>query len=112
MYEVTAINWVTGAVWFKDCPDYAGNIFLCEFLLFTGLKDKNGKESFESDLVSFPDGVYKIQWNTIRTGFFMRRNDRKGTTHFRDMEEISEGEVIGNIFENPDLLTGRKCKEG
>lgn len=80
----------------------------------TGLKDKNGKEIFEGDIVK-----YKIGWNTFTEevaydknfgGFGVR--DAKADIIFtfgEVFEDIDKSflEVIGNIYDNPELLEGK-----
>lgn len=80
---------------------------------FTGLNDKNGKECFEGDIVktsyhSYDDGedyegIYKVGFNDggfilqdIKTGEFRSTVSHNTETH---------NEIIGNIYENPELLT-------
>jgi uncharacterized phage protein (TIGR01671 family) len=74
---------------------------------YTGLKDKNGKEIYEGDLVLYrksADGFVKrwsekpveIIWNEKKAGF-----DFKGS--FNGLI-YSEYEVVGNIKENKDLV--------
>ena len=66
---------------------------------YTGLKDKNGKKIFEGDIVKSKYGVFKskVEWNDSFCGFFPFCNNDTGI--FAD-----ECEVIGNIYENKELL--------
>lgn len=88
---------------------------------FTGLKDKNGKEVFDGDVVKahrfgFDGNETDIEFNgTIKyrpdgACFVISANDGdilvKDTTHF----EEPCIEVIGNIYENPELLPNHKTE--
>ena len=68
---------------------------------YTGLKDKNGKKIFEGDIVKSKYGVFKskVEWNDSFCGFLPFCNNDTGI--FAD-----ECEVIGNIYENKELLEG------
>jgi uncharacterized phage protein (TIGR01671 family) len=65
---------------------------------YTGLKDKNGKEIYEGDIVKTRKGGHKIIVEFIR-GKFEPFDDSGEYGHFAE-----ECEVIGNIYENPELL--------
>ena len=69
----------------------------------TGLTDKNGKRIWENDIVELPDeNVYfKCEWEKDTARFVL--NGDRFTVDFDDYREY-EVEVIGNIFDNADLL--------
>lgn len=75
---------------------------------FTGLKDKNGKEIYKGDVVSWGDG-----WNNYKSSIVFEngafresrfKNTLEEICHYWDNGKYIECEVIGNIYENPELL--------
>lgn len=81
---------------------------------YTGIKDKNGKKIFEGDIVSFDDcsesteacygegfiNCGEVFYSAQSLSFFI--SNRQSV----DMEDVLYGEieVIGNIYDNPELL--------
>jgi len=91
----------------------------CKLMQFTGLYDKNGKEIYEGDhirvfgFITNPRTKDKIPYNataTVKYGeniacFLYLVDDSNVWSNFRYTK--SDGldyEVIGNIYENPELL--------
>ncbi|MDO4605237.1 MAG: YopX family protein [Helcococcus sp.] len=77
-----------------------------ELMQSTGLKDKNGKEIFEGDIVEVSKGFTKIICYSVNEGNWKLRpaNKQGACSYFSNYENTAEWEIIGNIYENPELL--------
>ena len=73
---------------------------------FTGLKDKNSKKIFEGDIIEMNEsgGDYCLGSVFFYKGSFVV-NENAGIDEFSELgNNANYFEVIGNIFENPELL--------
>ncbi len=86
------------------------------FMQFTGLKDKNGKEIYEGDVVrvyehTFSPYDFIVEFSEVNycwwlTGVITREDGTSFQSYsFSNLNGFqSDCEVIGNIYENEDLL--------
>jgi uncharacterized phage protein (TIGR01671 family) len=76
-----------------------------EFMQYTGLKDKHGREIYEGDVVEYNlMGEHvrgAVSWSAVEAAF-VKGTGRQGV---KDLSSyMTSTVVIGNIYENPELL--------
>lgn len=72
----------------------------------TELKDKNNKEIYDGDILQFKNGtIMYVAWDE-EYGEFILQKSVNGNLKFQDIThwDRKEREIIGNIFENKELL--------
>ena len=93
-------------------PEYASDLYTFEIdektiCQYTGMTDKNNNKIWENDVVEyrdFTDEKYVVVWETSKAMF---EHQQYGCS-IMNFDELSgmDVEVIGNIFDNPELLKG------
>ncbi len=92
-----------------------------KLMQYTGLKDKNGRDIYEGDIISIKadylsefnsESILPCEIVAFEDGAF-GTYDKKRTlfVSFKEMIDKSDGiefEIIGNVFENPELLESAK----
>lgn len=115
MYNPDEVMVGDGNIWIIDEDSVAGDWIVnndIHLMQSTGLKDKNGKEIFEGDILTNGIDIVDVR-NHETLGFYTLVNGREvffgHETSIEEFEEDIEGfteiaEILGNIYENPELL--------
>lgn len=84
--------------WVEVDPDTIGQ--------YTGLKDKDGREIFEGDIIKESTGTCLVVWVQPLASFALRRDGWMYDHYFQEGVFSDDVEVIGNIHDNPELMKG------
>lgn len=92
-------------VWYGGFGEFLGDQSY-EVMQYTGLKDKNGKEIYEGDIVKaiISGGTTKVEYVNDLAGFNPWANSIVYAGRQSFINPSEEIEVIGNIYSNPELL--------
>ena len=106
-----------GKFWYWSLPDTFDNDYV-DFLdwetvgQYTELKDKNGREIFEGDILKRGDTTDEVIFK--EGAFCIKFYSKNYKSHYiKTMQEalsygINRWEIIGNVYENPELLLNKK----
>ena len=109
MVEVESIHFKGNAVYLiSKYLRLVANLDETELMQFTGQKDMNGKEVFEEDILKLENRDFGIvQYNNLNCNYYIQLINY----HFNvaiDFKKVfsyqSKVEIIGNKYENPELL--------
>ena len=112
MYQPDEVMVGNGNIWIIDEDSVAGEWIVnndLNLMQSTGLVDKDGKEIFEGDIVRQVRTQPTTENETITglvtmlEGAWLIMNDCEQLASFL-WSETDENEIIGNIYENPELL--------
>jgi len=79
-----------------------------EWLQFTGIKDKEGVEIYNGDILDAGDRIVKVSWNKYCgqwDTYFIAYKGIKNSNGLQNNEWIYRATVIGNIYQNKELLS-------
>lgn len=105
--EFNALGWISN---FSDFMDDERFILM----QYTGLKDKNGKEIYDGDIIeayifdadNTEKTIGKVEYNNERHGFVFIPNLLQSKNIWYPLFAVITCNVIGNIYENLELLEG------
>ncbi len=70
---------------------------------FTGLTDKNGVKIFEGDIIKHKENLFEIKYSTEQARYLAVL-----TNGVFDPVAMQNCEVVGNVFDNSELLKGEE----
>ena len=107
-----SMEYINDLYWFEEngIRDFNDDNYI--FMQNTGLKDKNGKEIYDSDIVKVTWGSGKIVFYEVKycgsLGYhYLRDTKNKEDDDIICIYDYSQMDVIGNVFDNPELLKNK-----
>ena len=114
MYQPDEVMVGNGDIWIIDEDSVAGDWIVnndLHLMQSTGLKDKNGKEIFDGDVLEIEDegevlGNAKLTWDNEQAVFMIEAISVDDIAPFHEIisDETYSYRVVGNVYENPELL--------
>lgn len=110
MYQPDEVMVGDGNIWIIDEDGVAGEWIVnndLNLMQTTGLKDKNGKEIFEKDILDYNGRKVIVKWHGSYASFIYEFVDelQNRTTEWQPLYlSYYKFEIIGNIYENPEFL--------
>ena len=107
-----SMEYINDLYWFEENGIHDFNDDNYVFMQNTGLKDKNGKEIYDSDIVKVTWGSGKIVFYEVKycgsLGYhYLRDTKNKEDDDIICIYDYSQMDVIGNVFNNPELLKNK-----
>lgn len=101
MFNVESINFQERKV-YRDIVSYR-EFNDIELMQYTGLKDEYGDEIYEGDIVTLHNSKYKVIFNSKEARFVLKDPFFEMDIPFTNNNN-KRMEIVGNIYENPELL--------
>jgi uncharacterized phage protein (TIGR01671 family) len=117
MKEVTSMGWIDGELDYISTPNSSAPADEFNLMQYTDLKDKNGKEIFEGDVFNLSHkskNIYFVEYKNDRFWLSQKSEDNDPDMWSDHYYRITlpvyckNYEIIGNIYENPELLDNNK----
>lgn len=106
-FDYNQMLFLTLSSFYDDGEYYSDSLSISTIMQYTGLKDKNGKEIYEGDIINYGTDTNSVKW--IEDGWYVFDPRQYAYENLREM--IFACKIVGNIYENPELLEKENINE-
>ncbi len=88
---------------------------IIDIMQWTGIKDRTGTDVYEGDIIELSCGCcrYRVVWDDKRLCWWPKDDGKSQVHGFDDFDVWAHKiEIIGNIYENPEMASLFKTKDG
>ena len=113
IYEVLSVDFLNkeATLWDKETAvNFEAGFDEIELMQYIGMEDENGREIYEGDIIEFLENESGETWTAkiVFENLAFKALDVEDKCYEYDFDDLTDIEILGNIYENPEILKDTK----